>query len=81
MLYLQPGPEQWVRNIYKTTPGDPVLAPGEKPDPNAPRVNNGVTGDPRPSTPEIGKVFVEMKVNNAAAQINRLIAAKTPGRR
>src|SRR2546428_4055231 len=27
MLYLQPGSEQWVRSIYKTTPGDPVPAP------------------------------------------------------
>jgi creatinine amidohydrolase/Fe(II)-dependent formamide hydrolase-like protein len=37
---------------------------------------NRVTGNPRPSTPEIGKLVVEMKVNNAVAQINRLIAAK-----
>jgi creatinine amidohydrolase len=81
MLYLQPGPEQWVRNIYKTTVGDPVLPPGQRPDPNAPRVNNGVTGDPRPSTPEIGRLAVEMKVNNAVAQITRLIRAKTSGQR
>ena len=73
MLYLQPEPQQWVRSIYKTTIGDPVLPPGQQPDPNVPRVNNGVTGDPRPSTPEIGKLVVEMKVNNAVAQINRLI--------
>jgi hypothetical protein len=35
-----------------------------------------VTGDPRPSTPEIGKVVVDMKVNNVVAEIRRLIAAK-----
>jgi creatinine amidohydrolase/Fe(II)-dependent formamide hydrolase-like protein len=81
MLYLQPGPEQWVRNIYKTTLGDPVLPPGQKPDPKAPLVNNGVTGDPRPSTPEIGKVYVEMKVNDSVAQITKLIEAKTSSRR
>jgi len=81
MLYLQPGPEQWVRNIYKTTIGDPVLAPGQRPDPNVPKVNNGVTGDPRPSTPEIGKLVVEMKVNNAVAEINRLIAARASNQR
>src|SRR5213593_573565 len=81
MLYLQPGEEQWVRSIYKTTVGDPVLPPGQQPDPKVPRVNNGVTGDPRPSTPEIGKLAVEMKVNNAVAQINSLIAAKRPGRK
>lgn len=81
MLYLQPGPEQWVRNIYKTTIGDPVLPPGQQPDPNVPRVNNGVTGDPRPSTPEMGKMYIEMKVNNAVAQINKMIAAKTSNQR
>ena len=81
MLYLQPGPEQWVRNIYKTTLGDPVLPPGQKPDPKVPLVNNGVMGDPRPSTPEMGKIYVEMKVNDAVAQITKLIDAKTSGRR
>jgi creatinine amidohydrolase len=79
MLYLEPAKEQWVRSIYKTTVGDPVLAPGQQPDPSVPRVNNGVTGDPRRSTPEIGKLAIEMKVNNAVAQITRLIAAKRPG--
>src|SRR5437667_2417495 len=81
MLYLQSGPEQWVRNIYKTTIGDPVLAPGQRPDPNVTKVNNGVTGDPRPSTPEIGKLVVEMKVNNAVAEINRWIAARASNQR
>jgi creatinine amidohydrolase/Fe(II)-dependent formamide hydrolase-like protein len=79
MLFLQPGPERWVRNIYKTTVGDPVLPPGQKRDPKVPLVNNGVTGDPRPSTAEIGKLFVDIKVNDAVSQINKLIAAKTSG--
>jgi len=74
MLYLQPKPESWVRNIYKTTIGDPVLPAGQRADPKAPRVNNGVTGDPRPSTPEIGKLAVEIKVNNAVAEIRKRIA-------
>ena len=74
MLYLQPKPESWVRNIYKTTIGDPVLPAGQRADPKAPRVNNGVTGDPRPSTPDIGKLAVEMKVNSAVAEIRKLIA-------
>ena len=76
MLYLQPGAEQWVRSIYRTTIGDPVLPSGQRPDPKVPRVNNGVTGDPRPSTPEIGKLVVEMKVGNAVAQIRKLIATR-----
>jgi creatinine amidohydrolase len=73
MLYLQPERERWVRGIYKTTIGDPVLPAGQQPNPNVPRVNNGVSGDPRPSTSEIGKVVVDTKVNNAVAEINRLI--------
>ena len=81
MLYLEPASGQWVRSIYKTTIGDPVLPPGQRPDPRTPRVNNGVTGDPRPSTPEIGKLVVDMKLTNAVAQIQKLIAAKTTGER
>ena len=81
MLYLEPASGQWVRSIYKTTIGDPVLPPGQRPDPRTPRVNNGVTGDPRPSTPEIGKLVVDMKVTNAVAQIQKMIAAKTTGAR
>ena len=81
MLYLEPASGQWVRSIYKTTIGDPVLPPGQRPDPRTPRVNNGVTGDPRPSTPEIGKLVVDLKVTNAVAQIQKLFAAKTTGAR
>jgi len=55
--------------------GDPVLAPGQRPDPAAPRVANGVTGDPRPSTPEFGKLFFDMQVANAVAQIRSLVAS------
>src|SRR5438034_6591186 len=81
MLYLDPASDQWVRSTYKTTIGDPVLPPSQRPDPRTPRVNNGVTGDPRPSTPEIGKLVVDMKVTNAVAQIQKLFAAKTTGAR
>ena len=44
-------------------------------DPNAPpRVNNGVTGDPRPSTKEIGKDLAEMTVTNGVNQIRKQLA-------
>ena len=36
------------------------------------RPNDGVTGDPRPSTPEMGKIFFDMQVRNAVAQIRTL---------
>ena len=50
---------------------------GRGQDPNAPpRVNNGVTGDPRPSTKEIGKDLIDITVNNAVNEIRRLKAAR-----
>jgi creatinine amidohydrolase len=43
-------------------------------------VNNGITGDPRPSTPELGKLFFDMQVNDAVAEINRLVKPSTLSR-
>jgi creatinine amidohydrolase/Fe(II)-dependent formamide hydrolase-like protein len=59
----------------KMVAGDPVLVLGAPGDPNTPRVNNGIIGDPRPSTPEIGKLYFEMNSKNAVAQIQAMIAA------
>ena len=72
LMYL--GGDTYVRKD-KLVAGDPVLPPGQQPDPSKPRVNNGVTGDPRPSTPEIGKVFFDMQVRNAVEQIRSLVAS------
>jgi creatinine amidohydrolase len=38
---------------------------------------NGISGDARKSSPEIGKVISDMKVNNAVAQIRQLLASST----
>ena len=36
--------------------------------------NNGVSGDPSKSTPELGKIFMDIKINNAVAQIKAMMA-------
>jgi creatinine amidohydrolase/Fe(II)-dependent formamide hydrolase-like protein len=71
MMYL--GGDDWVRRD-KMVAGDPVLPPGAAPDPSVPRVNNGIHGDPRLSTPEMGKLDFEIRTRNAVAQIRDMIA-------
>ncbi len=46
-------------------------------DPNAPpRINNGITGDARPSTAELGKYLFDLKVDYAVRQIQQLVGSK-----
>ncbi len=73
MLYLG-GDKGWVRkDLIKTALGDPVGKPGERRDPNAPRIDNGITGDARRSTAELGKKFIDMKVDYGVRQIHQLL--------
>jgi len=74
MLYL--GGDTWVRkDLIATALGDPVARPGEpRPDPNAPRVNNGILGDGRRSSAELGKMVFDIRVDYAVKQIRQFIA-------
>jgi len=73
MLYLG-GDKGWVRkDLIATALGDPMRKPGEPRDPDARRVNNGIQGDARPSTAELGKRIFDMKVDYAVAQIRSLL--------
>ena len=87
MLYLG-GDKGWVRKeLVKTAVGDPVPPPGERgrgrrgegggTDPNAPpRINNGISGDARPSTAALGKQLFDIKVDYAVRQIQGFLAAQ-----
>jgi len=73
MLYLG-GDFGWVRkDLVKDALGDPMPEPGQQPDPNARRVNNGITGDGRRASADLGRRFFEMKVRYAVRQIRALL--------
>jgi creatinine amidohydrolase len=76
MIYLG-GDRGWVRmSLLPTALGDPEAGGGQASDPKAPHLNNGITGDARRSTAQLGKKFIDMKVDYAVRQINQLLAAK-----
>ena len=67
----------WVReDLIKTAVGDPVPVRGQRRDPNVKRINNGITGDARPSTPELGKRIYDMKVDYAVDQMKEFLAGQ-----
>jgi len=74
MLYLG-GDKGWVRkDLVSTALGDPVRKPGDpRPDPNAKRIDNGIQGDARKSTPQLGKQIFDLKVDEAVEQIHTLL--------
>jgi len=72
LMYL--GGDTYVRND-KLVAGDPVVEPVQQIDRSKPSLDNGVTGDPRPSTPEMGKLFFDMQVRNAVEQIRSLVSS------
>ena len=81
-------PEQWKTARDARMARQAAIAAGQTPppaagrgggrgaaDPNGPpRVNNGVTGDPRPSTKAIGKDLIDIIVNNGVNEIRKMTA-------
>jgi len=61
------------KEFLATALGDPVTPPGTKPDPSVKRLNNGITGDGRRSSAELGKRLYDMKLNAAVSQIQSLL--------
>ena len=75
MMYLDSA-NVWVRrDLIKNAVGDPVRAPGAGRDTTAVRVNNGISGDARRSTPALGKMVFDMKTEFAVKQIQAFLAA------
>ena len=76
MLFL--GGDVWVRKeLIKTALGDVVAARGAPIDPSVPRKNNGITGDGRRASKELGKRAFELKVAYAVKQIRGFLGMAT----
>jgi len=77
MMYLEPAKNAWVRRdkLSEAVGTERRRAPDAPVDPNSPPPN-GVSGDGRKSTSQIGKVGYEMHVNEAVAQIRQLLGEK-----
>ena len=76
MIYLG-GDKDWVRmDLLPLAVGDPSPAPGQK---AVHKINNGITGDARRSSAELGKRYFDMKVEYAVNQIHRLLGESNSG--
>jgi creatinine amidohydrolase len=79
MLYLatrEGGDKGWTKkDLIPKAVGDPVRQRGEPRDPNYKPVHNGITGDARPSTVELGKKIFDMKVDYAVRQMKGFLGA------
>ena len=72
LLYLG-GDKGWVRRDQIATAVGNSEGRAANADPNMKRINNGISGDARLSSPEIGKRIADMKVEYAVRQIRELL--------
>jgi creatinine amidohydrolase len=73
LLYLQ-GKNQWVRkDLLPTAVGDPLRKPGDAPIPADKRSDTGISGDARRASPELGKRFIDIKIEYGANDIRGLL--------
>lgn len=63
-------------DVLQNALGDPLRVPGQPRDTTTPRKNNGITGDARRSTAELGKELFDLRVKYAVSQIRRELGAK-----
>lgn len=76
MMYLDTDNKYVRRDQLANALGDPVRPRGQKPEPGYKPVHNGITGDARRSSAEIGKRFFDYKVETAVKQIKALQASR-----
>jgi creatinine amidohydrolase/Fe(II)-dependent formamide hydrolase-like protein len=76
MMYLDSANVYVRRDLLADAVGDPVTPRGAPRDPNAPRRNNGITGDARRSSAELGKRAFDIKVDYAVRQIRGFLASQ-----
>jgi len=76
MLYLDSANVYVRRDLLADAVGDPVTPRGAPRDLNAPRRNNGITGDARRSSEALGKKAFDIKVDYAVRQIRGFLASQ-----
>ncbi|HWK72950.1 MAG TPA: creatininase family protein [Povalibacter sp.] len=76
MMYLDTENKYVRRDQLANALGDPVRPRGQKPEPGYKPINNGISGDARRSSDEIGKRFFDYKVDTAVKQIKALQASR-----
>ena len=64
------------KDVLKDAVGDPVRVAGAPRDTTSARKNNGITGDARRSSKELGERLFKMRIDYATRQINRMLGKR-----